>query len=233
MPAEMAIIAALRREIWPLVKTWKQRAGPGHIEIFEKDRSVAICGGVGAAAARAAAELAFGMARPCVVISAGFAGALEPGLAAGDVFTPAVVIDARSGRKYPAGNGRGTLVSASAVSNTAAKRELATKFGAQAVDMEAAAVAEVAEAHGVAFAAVKGISDAAGFVLPPVARFVDESGRFHTGRFVVRHLMRPWTWPNLARLAVNSGRASRELCRTLLHLIEKQAREVPDAVSRT
>lgn len=233
MPVEVAIIAAMRREIWPLVKNWKRRPiGVRHVEAFESGGVLVICGGIGERAARVAAELAFGVARPGVVISAGFAGALEPGLSAGSSFVPAKVIDAQSGRTYQAYTGSGTLVSVAAMATTADKRRLARQFDASAVDMEAAAVAEVASARGAAFAAVKGISDAAEFAMPPTAEFVDDAGQFHTARFVLSNVVRPARWAGVARLAVSSSRASRELCRALAHLIEKRKAEISDAVTR-
>ena len=48
------------------------------------------------------------------------------------------------------------------------------------VDMEGAAVAQVAKEHGLEFAAVKAISDDADFPMPPLNRFIDENGKFAT-----------------------------------------------------
>ena len=51
--------------------------------------------------------------------------------------------------------------------------------------MEGAAVAQVAKERGLKFAAVKAISDDAAFEMPPMNRFIDENGRFATGRFLM------------------------------------------------
>ena len=58
--------------------------------------------------------------------------------------------------------------------------KLAQSYGAQAVDMEAAAVARGAQARGVRFMAVKAISDESTFAMPSMDRFVD--GRVNFAR---------------------------------------------------
>ena len=60
---------------------------------------------------------------------------------------------------------------------------LLTKYGADVVDMEAAAVAQVAKERALEFAAMKAISDDAEFAMPPLTRFIDENGKFATGAF--------------------------------------------------
>src|SRR6476660_7296010 len=80
---EVAIVAALEREVRPLVREWKvaEREHAGRkFRFFESDRAVVVCGGVGPEAARRATEAAISLYRPARVISAGFAGALIEGL---------------------------------------------------------------------------------------------------------------------------------------------------------
>ncbi len=77
------------------------------------------------------------------------------------------------------------------------KQELLARYGADVVDMEAAAVAQVAEARGLKFAALKAISDEAAFVMPPLDRFIDENGRFATGSFLMYVALRPRWWSSL------------------------------------
>ena len=62
------------------------------------------------------------------------------------------------------------------------------------------------------FATVKVISDEYDFSFPSMERFVDSGGQFREGRFAVFAALRPWLWPQVARLARNSNRASRALC---------------------
>ena len=57
---KLAIVAALEREVWPLVKDWKvsERECDGKkFKFFEKADSVLVCGGIGAQAARRACHL--------------------------------------------------------------------------------------------------------------------------------------------------------------------------------
>jgi hypothetical protein len=108
------------------------------------------------------------------------------------------------------------------VASTNQKANLAQGYGAQAVDMEAAAVAAAARAHGIQFAATKVISDGLDFEMPETARFIDSQGRFRTSAFAVFVALRPSLWRRVAILARNSNRAARVLAEHLetfrLHL---------------
>lgn len=215
--SRVAIVAALEREVRSLIlgKDWRvreQEAGGRRFRFFEKGDVVLVCGGIGAEAARRAAEAVIALYAPKVVWSAGFAGALNPGLRVGSIIQPMRVINAGDGSSVFVNRGEGVLVSFGAVASPAQKAKLRESFGAQAVDMEAAAVARAAEARGVAFAVVKVISDEFDFSFPAMERFVDSSGRFLEGRFALFAALRPWLWPHILRLALNSGRASRALC---------------------
>ncbi|HME33891.1 MAG TPA: hypothetical protein VKF84_01545 [Candidatus Sulfotelmatobacter sp.] len=213
--SKIAIVAALEREVRPLIKEWRvseKEAGGRRFRFFEKDDIVLVCGGIGAEAARRAAEAVIALYAPKVVCSAGFAGALDPDLRVADIIQPRRVINASDGSSVNLNRGEGVLVSFGAVASPAQKAKLRDSFSAQAVDMEAASVARAAEARGVGFAAVKVISDEFDFSFPAMERFVDPSGRFLEGRFAWFAAVRPWLWPQVLRLARNSGRASRALC---------------------
>lgn len=213
--SRVAIVAALHREVNLFVKTWrvsgKEHAGK-RFRFFEKDDVVLVCGGIGAEAARRAAEAAIALYDPSVIYSAGFAGALNDQLKVGDVIQPQLVINAGDGSSITLNDGEGVLVSFASVASPEQKRRLGDSFRAQAVDMEAAAVARAAEAHGVRFRAVKAISDEVDFVFPKLNQFVDSDGKFREGQFAWFTALRPWLWPAVARLANNSKRASRALC---------------------
>jgi len=211
----VAVVAAMEREVRPLVKGWhfteKEHSGR-RFRFFEKDDVVLVCGGIGAEAARRAAEAIISLYSPVVIYSAGFAGALVPELKVGDVAQPAQVVNAGDGSSVRMDTGKGVLVSLRAVASPAQKAKLRNSFEAQAVDMEAASVARAAEARGVRFAAVKAISDEFDFTFPSLERFVDSDGRFLEGRFALFTAIRPWLWPQVVRLALNSRRASHALC---------------------
>ena len=215
---KVAMVAALEREVRRLVKYWRsiEREYEGRrFKFFESGQAVLVCGGIGAEAARRATEAVIALYEPELVQSVGFAGALDPGLKVGEVFMPSRVIDARDGSSVETGTGRGALVSDSRIAGAEQKLKLASSYGAQAVDMEAAAVARGAGARGVRFVAVKAISDESSFAMPAMDRFVGSDGRFRTGSFAGFAGLRPWLWPPVIQLARNGAKASRALCAEL------------------
>jgi hypothetical protein len=154
--------------------------------------------------------------RPEQLISAGFAGALEPGLPVGQVLTPRIVIDGGDGSRTDTGVGEGALVSFAWVADRGQKAKLAAAYGAQAVDMEASAVARGAQAHGLRFLACKAISDPSDFSWP--AGLVGRNGQFRTSGFALYLAVRPWLWGRVLELARHSRQASARLCQSLARL---------------
>ncbi|MCE9630115.1 MAG: hypothetical protein K8S94_05260 [Planctomycetia bacterium] len=140
-------------------------------------RRVAWCvAGVGADAAAAATRLLVDGHRPRLLISAGFAGGLDPALPRGSVVRPGASLTEMDRPPIPlaqigiVAESRTAAVSIVTVSNVAAtaaaKRLLATRFGAQLVDMETYAVASVARSAGIDCASVRVVSDDASQELP-------------------------------------------------------------------
>jgi len=136
-------------------------------------RRVAWCvSGVGAEAAEAAARQLIAGHRPGRLITAGFAGGLDPDMARGSVIHPSRAIRAGDGRAVdlarlePAAAPL-TIVSVDAVAATVeAKRALAAGTGGHAVDMETHAVACVAALAGLPCHCVRVVSDGAHESLP-------------------------------------------------------------------
>ena len=216
--AKVAMVAALEREVRPLVKRWSrvEREYAGRrFRFFESGRVVLVCSGIGAEAARRATEAVIALYQPELVQSVGFAGALDPGLKVGKIFSPSRVVDTGDGSGVEMATGCGVLVSAATIAGAEQKLKLAQSYGAQAVDMEAAAVARGAQARGVRFMAVKAISDASNFAMPAMDGFVRAEGQFRSGKFVMFAAMRPWLWRRTIVLARNSAKASRALCAEL------------------
>lgn len=221
--SRVAIIAALEREVRALIQKWRlsERELDGKsFRFFEKDDTVLVCGGIGAEAARRAAEAVIAIYAPKLIYSAGFAGALDPALKVGDVVRPRRVVNATDGSSVNLDQGEGVLVTFGSVASPEQKAKLRDSFGAQAVDMEAAAVARAAAARGIGFAVVKVISDEFDFSFPSMERFVDSSGQFRAGRFALVTALRPWLWPQVARLARNSNHAALALCGSLRTMID-------------
>jgi adenosylhomocysteine nucleosidase len=212
--SKLAIVAALEREVSGLTKGWhrahRQYEGRDLI-FFERDDTILVCSGIGLEAARRAAEAVIALYHPTLVQSVGFAGALDANLRVGDIFSPAVVLDARDGSRIEIAGGEGTLVTFMTVASTGQKLKLAQAYSAQAVDMEAAAVAAAAHAHGIRFTATKVISDGLHFEMPETARFVDVRGHFKTAGFAFYVVLRPWLWGRVVTLAGNSRKAARAL----------------------
>ncbi|MBO0910379.1 MAG: hypothetical protein J2P13_01190 [Acidobacteria bacterium] len=224
---KVAIIAALERELAPLVRTWQKSKfsdGAREFTAYSTDYAVAICGGIGAECAGRAAEAAVRKYSPEILISAGFAGAAVRELHAGDAVSPAVVVDTRDGSRHrtaihhaalsPAPEARTVLASCPLIAGCAEKRELRKSYGAHLVDMEGASVARAAQAHGLQFLAVKAISDEVNFEIAGLNRFV-RAGKMATGSLVLHLLPRPWLWPKMIRLARNTRLASQSLCARL------------------
>ena len=221
----IAIIAAMEREVRPLIRSWKVRImeqGGRRYRLFENGDAALVCGGIGAEAARRATEALIREVGPVRVISTGFAGALNGSLQVGDVLEPRTVINAADGVRTEIGSGEGILVSSAAVAGKEQKARLGKAYGASAVDMEAAAVAQGAEARGVAFGALKAISDSADFNLPEMDRFVACDGSFQSVEFACHVMVRPWLWGTTIALARNSSKASRALCGALASYLDRE-----------
>jgi adenosylhomocysteine nucleosidase len=215
----VAVVAAMRVELAPLLGKLKARQVNG-VALFDLERAVIAVGGIGERCARRAAEVVIDDAQPTLLLSAGIAGAISPKLKVGDVGRIREVVDVATGRRYPTNSGEWVLATSQDVSDSAEKRELLTKYDADVVDMEGAAVAQVAKERGLEFGAVKSISDEAGFQMPPLMRFIDQNGRFDNTRFLLYVALRPKWWPVLARIRTNTAIASTNLCREVEHLIE-------------
>ncbi len=191
------------------------------VDVFELPQAIVAVGGIGGKFARRAAEVAVDYGQPRLLLSAGIVGAISPGLKVGDVGQIREVVDVATGMRYSAnGVGEWVLATSPDVSDASEKQELRAKFGADVVDMEAAAVAQVAKERGVEFASLKAISDDAAFVMPPLGRFIDGNGQFATRRFLIYIALHPKWWTTLGKIKSNSELASKNLCRAVEHLLE-------------
>jgi adenosylhomocysteine nucleosidase len=221
---KIAIVAALEREVATLVKGWSATTAQHEgreFTFYESIYAVVVCGGIGPEAARRAAEAIILRYSPAIIVSAGVAGALVPGLRVGETIFPATVIDTRDGSRHetaikdaPVAKtqlGRTILASYPEIAGPQQKQQLAKSYAAQGVDMEAAAVARAAQVHGLPFLAIKSISDESDFNFPDMTKFVRD-GEFETQRFAFHVAVRPWLWLSVYRLARNTRIASENLC---------------------
>jgi adenosylhomocysteine nucleosidase len=212
----IAIIAALPGELKPLVKDWRRvvaDATGARKWIFSRgsDTWIAVCAGMGAEAALRAYAAAVSDGPVDMLLSVGWAGALNAEVPPGTVQVPTVVIDAQTGEQFNLSQGerKWRLVTTVRVAETAEKTRLAATYrDAVLVDMEAATVARLAAMNEIPLLCIKGVSDAAGAVLPDLNPFIDERGQMRMARFLAYIAVRPRYWPSLLHLGKNSARAA-------------------------
>ncbi|HSY35485.1 MAG TPA: hypothetical protein VK814_07025 [Acidobacteriaceae bacterium] len=211
VPARIAIIAALPREIAGLVRGTVADAAlvKDGVWLYRVEGAVVVAAGMGAERAAVAVEAALWVgAEVGMLISTGLAGGCAPGVEAGSVLEAGMVVDGGTGERFVAGLGTGvTLVTAGTIASVAEKARLAESFGAAMVDMEAATVARLARASEVGFRAIKGVSDGYEFELSALGKFEGERGSFRTGAFAAYTAVRPWTWGKAIELGRGSAKA--------------------------
>ncbi|MGA8731936.1 MAG: nucleoside phosphorylase [Terracidiphilus sp.] len=222
----VAIVAAMPGELKPLVGGWPHSTRNG-IRFWakrnEEEEWDAACAGAGQqAATRAFAALEDGGPID-LVLSVGWAGALDPGIAPGTAHNVAGVIDVLTGERFRCDAGAGDLwlVTSPIVADASEKRRLASTYGASLVDMEAAALARLASMREIPFYCIKGVSDGLTDTLPDFNRFISPEGQFKIAGFILYALVRPGYWPALVRMGENSRRASQSITESLLNFLDQ------------
>ncbi len=123
--------------------------------------------GMGAAAAREAAQRALAELQPAFVIASGFAGGLDPALEAGDLIAAPDLSAPALLQRLPSSVRRVRLASVDATLDTPAeKTRLRASTGADAVDLESTALAGACAEAGAPLLVLRIISDAADEALP-------------------------------------------------------------------
>jgi adenosylhomocysteine nucleosidase len=209
-PVQIAIIAALPREIAALVRghAADRDLRRGGLHLYRLPQAIVVAAGMGAQRATLAVQAALAAAPISTLISAGLAGACSSTLRPGDVVEPGTIIDANTGERFTADAPvEMVLVTMESVAGIDEKSRLAATYTAALVDMEAAAVARLAQANALRFRAVKAISDGHDFELPELNRFTGLHGSFRTGAFALHVALRPRLWSKSAQLGRESNRA--------------------------
>ena len=219
MPA-LGFIAALHREIAPLVRGWRCHAVDGHVMIWSRGRTVVACAGMGSGRAAVAVQAAMSLGAVDVLVSVGLAGACDPGLRPGTVVPCGQVLDAQTGERFGDPSNGATLVTAATLAGVTEKGRFFAAYGAGLVDMEAATVARLARAHNLRFRAVKAISDGADFEVEALARFSTSKGQFRERAFAAHAALRPALWGRLLALSKNSRAALKGLTLELQRQID-------------
>jgi adenosylhomocysteine nucleosidase len=198
-----------------VVSSWLPRT----VEAFQQDNKIALVAGMGPKHAAVAARAVIEEFSPQLIVSAGFAGAIDDKLGPAAMLRPTRVVNAATGQVYVIdGSGEVIIASSNHVVDKGGKRELARRYSAVAVDMEGATIAEIAHAARIPFAGVKVISEPADFPMPPFDRFIGDDGRLRTGPFLAFAAVHPTCWAPLVRLARDSARAADVLAKELSRL---------------
>ena len=224
---KVGIIAALPGELKPLVRGWDRlpAARGSGVSMWERPASeggnevVAVCAGMGAAAARRAFAAAEFRGAMDLVLSVGWAGALTAECAAGGAFEAGEVIDSQTGERFQMGAGELKLVTTVRVADAAEKHRLEASYGASLVDMEAAVVARLARMREIPVRCLKGVSDGVGAELLDLNPFIDVNGQMKMGAFLAHVAVRPGTWGPLMNLGKLSAGSAKRLARMIERLL--------------
>ena len=244
-------MAAFREEVSPYLRGGRFRVASrdGALRFYESDLQpgvVVVEGGAGRERAEEATNQVIKRYAPDFIVSAGFAGAVEPGLRPGDLFVcdrlmsiegPAAVWRADSVMERSLANDSrysleaaeregaegyprcGCLSVPEFVSGGDMKEWIGSTFPVSIVDMESYWVSEVADAHHVRHVVVRSVLDPADQTLPP---FVGHTVRDETGgrwgRAAKYLASHPAEAPTMIRLAMQSRTAGASLARFLTGL---------------
>jgi len=235
----IGVVAAMPQEIAPLLRRFagyrKERAAGCNLYRFEvAGVPVALMeSGMGPRHAAEATAALIERAAPSLLLNFGFAGAVLPGTAVGDLVLAERVLYLQEGRLSepaqpdaelcrrvagalagaPVTLHRGTFVTAAVITQkNALAGLLGTHTGHPVLEMETAALLRVAAGAGIPVVALRGVSDAAdeelGFSLE---EFCDAQLRIKVSRVLRTVAAKPWIIPQLIRLSGNSKRAGKNL----------------------
>jgi adenosylhomocysteine nucleosidase len=181
--------------------------------------------GAGRANALGGLEAASRTATIGAILSTGFAGGLRPELKVGDVFLAETVLEFDTGVEYSvrlpecaAPAVRGRLVTVDSVAQDAATKARLRRIGADAVDMETAALGRAAQARGLPFYCVRAVSDDARTSFEVdfnAGRRAD--GTFSGWRIAAQAGLSPRRWRHLMDLKRAGEQASRNLAAFIEH----------------
>lgn len=179
------------------LQAWRGKVG---------DRAVTVIHtGIGPASAARALEQLLKCERPRKVISAGFAGGLDPGLQVGDTLISEMPSAAVLSRALP-------------VETPAGKVAAFRETGARIVDMETAGIEKACAAAGVSLLSVRAISDSADDHLPvPFDAWFDMRRQRARPSALVMHLLRhPSRIAPFTRFLSRLPRVARNLAQAIM-----------------
>ena len=242
----LAILAALRQEIRDYVgpRGFSETAREGGTRFYQSPAArdvVVVEGGVGRTRAEKATRQTVERFRPDLIVSAGFAGAVKPGLRTSDLILcdrvwaaegPARTWSSEAAPSRPMEAGaaladrldaalqlvagktaRGACLSVpQVIAGKAEKARIGNDFPVSIVDMESFWVSQTAAGYGVPHVVVRSVLDPVEQSLPPFVSLVAASGDRGGWWPVLRHVLAtPAEIPGLVRLAAQARAASRTL----------------------
>jgi len=198
--------------------------------------------GVGRKRAQNATQQVIDKFNPEVIISMGYAGALTEGLNVGDMFVASTILSPESDsnsfemddpknlkwlelakKTPPPENVKlkiGRLITVDMVVHTPkAKKELGSRFRAEAVEMETLEIALLTRVNKIAFISIRGISDAVNHELIDCSSFLGSDGelsKLRAGWYVLTH---PKSLKNAFSLRSNTQIATQNLTDFISRLI--------------
>jgi adenosylhomocysteine nucleosidase len=236
----IGIIAALPGELKHLVRGWDRGISPTRglylwLKTIGHDEYIAVCGGMGAAAALRSFAAAEHVGTLDLVLSVGWAGALDESAKPGQCYVASEVIDVRTGERFTLTDSDRTLRLATSahVADAAEKLRLSKTYGAAMVDMESAAIARLAQIRGIPLCCFKAVSDGPGASLPDLNQFIDAMGQLRLLPFLGHVVLRPQYWGSLIHLGRTSSIASKALAATVNKFLEDKSVDRIDRTNRT
>jgi adenosylhomocysteine nucleosidase len=230
----VGVVAALASEARALGASMPRGGDPPLSELaLLGEGSLLATSGIGRVAAAAAAQ-ALVDAGVSALMTFGMAGGLDPALKPGSVVIPCELFST-DGARYAACRAwreqvaaavsplcavtEGNLLTSSRAIETPADKAAAFRnTGAVAVDMESAAVAEIAAQHSFPFIAVRVIVDTAADMLPRAVVEASRAGHLQFARLIGGLVLAPREIPSLLRLAQRYRIAMRSLRTIGAHL---------------
>lgn len=216
----LVLVAAERRELEGLLVHVSEITKPGWpLDFVRQGRLngepvVMLANGPGPQLAGAAVDVVQGFESMDGLVSIGFCGGLQPWLGACDIFVATEVMGAAALQPAsPKPFKTGKLLSIDRVVSSAAEKAELGKSGADAVEMEAAAVAARAQQYNIPFYAVRVVTDVwnESFALDFNA-MRSSDGRFSRAKIIAAGLRRPATvFPELIKLNMRTKRAAQAL----------------------
>ncbi len=223
-PKPLLIVAAMTVEVEPLARRLGL-ARDGDAPMIAWADGETVIGVTGPGRDRAARRTTEAIERfdPARVVLTGFAGSLSESLHPGDTIHPAALIDGAGGDRLtpsldlPGVDRSGTMVTVDRIASSAdAKRTLASRYGADAVDMETFAAATACIQRRVPWLCLRAISDRLDQAVPEgLVGLVSDAGEPDLAAATRWAMTHPMQMPAMLRLKANCDRAAAALADSL------------------